>query len=325
MRKLIFLLTAILFSFISFCQYLPLSGGTITGSLTVNGSLIGTDAFFNQGFFNSINLGSTAGNRKLLIYDDGTDASGMGQSTAELRMFAPMTNHISFGNYDRSTNLFYEKMRLTENGRLGIGTTNPSAPVSLGSTTGFHKLLVYDNGAAEASGFGQAESEFRMFAPYSGINHISFGNYNLQTGVFGEHMRITIDGKVGIGTGIPDEMLCVNGNIRSRKVKVTQSNWPDYVFDSSYHLWPIAQVEQYIRINRRLPGIPSASEIESEGLDLGNNQALLLKKVEELTLYLIESDKKIAGLLEKQNKILQQQNKSLAEIEGRLKQLESSK
>lgn len=94
-------------------------------------------------------------------------------------------------------------------------------------------------------------------------------------------------GNVGIGTENPTEKLTVNGNIRSRKLIISQSGWPDYVFDSAYQLTPLAELATYIKANKHLPGIPSVKEVETNGVSVGDTQALLLQKIEELTLYLI--------------------------------------
>ncbi|MEX6690311.1 tail fiber protein [Danxiaibacter flavus] len=95
-------------------------------------------------------------------------------------------------------------------------------------------------------------------------------------------------GNVGIGTTTPSEKLSVNGNIRCKKVIVTQTDWADYVFDSSYNLPSLESISSYIKENKRLPEMPSASAIERAGHDLGEVQTLLLKKVEEMTLYILQ-------------------------------------
>lgn len=89
-----------------------------------------------------------------------------------------------------------------------------------------------------------------------------------------------------------------------------RSNWPDFVFDSAYQLPALNKVEQFIRQHKHLPEVPSANEVQKDGLELGGNQALLLKKIEELTLYLIE-----------QNKKLEEQNKRIEKLEAANKQL----
>jgi len=97
---------------------------------------------------------------------------------------------------------------------------------------------------------------------------------------------------VGIGTATPSEKLSVNGNIRAKKVIVTQSGWPDYVFEPSYKLPSLDSISAFIKVNKHLPEMPSAAAIEKDGQDIGDIQKLLLKKVEELTLYVIELKRK---------------------------------
>ena len=74
---------------------------------------------------------------------------------------------------------------------------------------------------------------------------------------------------------------------------MTQIGWPDYVFDKTYTLPSLASVERYIRLHGHLPGIaPATAIVESRRLDLGANEAALMRKIEELTLYVLEQDKK---------------------------------
>ncbi len=86
--------------------------------------------------------------------------------------------------------------------------------------------------------------------------------------------------------------LAVNGTITAKQLILRPKDWPDYVFDSAYRLAPLQAIESYIRRQHHLPGIPSAQEVGNNGTDVGGNQAALLKKVEELTLYTIAADKK---------------------------------
>jgi hypothetical protein len=87
--------------------------------------------------------------------------------------------------------------------------------------------------------------------------------------------------------------LAVNGTISAQRLRLSQTGWPDYVFDSSYRLPSLDQLEKYIRQHNHLPGIADAKEAESKGIDVGDHQAALLKKIEELTLYAIGQDKKL--------------------------------
>jgi hypothetical protein len=106
------------------------------------------------------------------------------------------------------------------------------------------------------------------------------------------------DGKTGIGM-MPDAKLSVKGDIHAKEVKVDVAFPPDYVFAGDYHLPTLAQVEAYIKQNRHLPEVPSAKEMEADGVKVGEMNMLLLKKVEELTLYVIELEKKVNKLEKK--------------------------
>ncbi|MBK1442514.1 hypothetical protein JHJ32_21120 [Parapedobacter sp. ISTM3] len=112
------------------------------------------------------------------------------------------------------------------------------------------------------------------------------------TAVWTDMLSLTSQGNVGIGTDNPQAKLAVNGNILAKEVKVkTDITVPDYVFAPEYELPTLADVEAYVKEHRHLPEIPSAKDIENNGLDLAEMNLLLLKKVEELTLYLIENEK----------------------------------
>lgn len=109
---------------------------------------------------------------------------------------------------------------------------------------------------------------------------------------------------IGIGTTNPGSYkLAVNGDVKIKKLVVTQTAWPDYVFASDYKLKPLKQVERFIKVNKHLPEMPSAKEVEERGLSIGDTQALLLKKMEEMTLYIIALNKKVMQL-EKENKLM---------------------
>lgn len=99
---------------------------------------------------------------------------------------------------------------------------------------------------------------------------------------------------IGIGTTTPGAYkLAVEGTIGARKIKVTQQSWADFVFEPSYVLPALKEVESHIRINKHLPGIPSAKEVKENGLDIGEMQQKQMQKIEELTLYIIELNKKL--------------------------------
>jgi hypothetical protein len=102
---------------------------------------------------------------------------------------------------------------------------------------------------------------------------------------------------VGTTTAATGYMVSVNGKIMCEELKVQDSgSWPDYVFDKSYQLNSLHEVEKYIEENNHLPGIPNACTVEENGVEIGNMQKLLLQKIEELTLYMIDADKRIKAL-----------------------------
>jgi hypothetical protein len=101
-------------------------------------------------------------------------------------------------------------------------------------------------------------------------------------------------GNVGIGLTDPgNDKLAVNGNIRAKEVKVETTNWPDYVFDKGYNLPSLEEIKKHIQEKGHLPNIPSASEMEENGVELGEMNKLLLEKIEELTLYILKQQEEI--------------------------------
>lgn len=104
-------------------------------------------------------------------------------------------------------------------------------------------------------------------------------------------------GNIGVGTDNPgDYKLAVDGKIGAREIEVTTTSWADYVFEEDYKLKSLAETENYIKENKHLPGIPSEAEVKQNGVNIGEIQAKLLAKIEELTLHLIEQNKEIKNL-----------------------------
>lgn len=121
-------------------------------------------------------------------------------------------------------------------------------------------------------------------------------------------------GNVGIGTPNPQSLLAVNGTITATRVKVTQNGWADFVFQPSYQLPSLAEVETFIRHNKHLAGIPSETDVKTNGLDVGEMQVKLLQKIEELTLYMIDLNKKVETqqqLISAQQQLIESQRNEL--------------
>ena len=103
--------------------------------------------------------------------------------------------------------------------------------------------------------------------------------------------------------GSPGYKLAVTGKIicEEVKVKLVSSGWPDYVFANDYKLRPLQEVEKFIQINKHLPNIPSAAEVEKNGIEVGDMQKRMMEKIEELTLYVIELQKQVDDLKKNQS------------------------
>ncbi|WP_316810310.1 hypothetical protein [Pedobacter heparinus] len=134
--------------------------------------------------------------------------------------------------------------------------------------------------------------------------------------------QFNISGDVNIGTSALNSKLAVNGNIRAREIKVENTNWPDYVFAKDYQLPSLQETEQHIKKQGHLPGIPSAAEVKANGINLGEMDAKLLQKIEELTLHLIEKEAELKlqkEVLDKQQFQLKKQQEQINSIIQKLK------
>lgn len=138
-------------------------------------------------------------------------------------------------------------------------------------------------------------------------------------------MRISETGDICIGTLSTSDStgpykLSVNGKVRANEVKV-YTGWADFVFEKDYNLPTLEEVENHINTKGHLKDIPNAKEVEENGIYLGEMNSKLLQKIEELTLYTIQQEKRINSLENRKNK-LEEENKELKSISKRLSQLE---
>ncbi|MBO9201452.1 MULTISPECIES: V-type ATP synthase subunit E family protein [Niastella] len=258
---------------------------------------------------------------EIATFDAGTNPANFRIVATDLGDYA---SRVEFQNKPRGVigDPLQTRLTIADFGFVGIGTTNPAS-----------KLHVSEGNIAASTndqldGFVQMWGGNAVIWKYgSTSNGLRFGSANdLNAGGWSEKMRISDNGAVCIGTILnnpPDYKLFVELGIRTRKVKVDAVNpWPDYVFHSNYPLRPLSEVEQYVKQYGHLPEVPSAEEVNKEGIDLGNNQAALLKKIEELTLYVIEQNKKQEKqeiLIQEQSKLLQAQQQKLEELENQVK------
>lgn len=250
----------------------------------------------------SIRLQVNNGNRGVIMDGSNTNFLFMGGSGETLSGIgnANGTGHLTL-LYSTGANSQTEGARLSSSGNFGIGTNNPQSKLHVAGTF----RLVDGTQAAGKVLTSDANGVATWQTPSGGGG----GGYWTDAGS-GNLYNTTQAGTVAIGlTTVPSGYkLAVAGNIIAEKVKtkLQASGWPDFVFQPGYNLPSLKEVEQFIKENNHLPGVPSSKEIEKNGLDLGDGQATLLKKVEELTLYMIEMNKQVEKLNE-ENKELKKQ------------------
>lgn len=169
-----------------------------------------------------------------------------------------------------------ERMQVSSNGNVGIGTTSPGAKLQINSPVGaaYAPVLSFTQGANPTYGFSFLQDD--LTTGDLQLNRINAGT-STQMLTF---QRNT--GKVGIGTTSPDEKLTVKGKIHAEEIKIDLSvPAPDYVFDNNYKLPALSDLKSYVDKNHHLPEIPSAKDMAKDGLKLGEMNTLLLKKVED--------------------------------------------
>ncbi|MFI5161968.1 MAG: hypothetical protein ACHQHN_11860 [Sphingobacteriales bacterium] len=242
----------------------------------------------------------------------------------------------------------YSSLNLNPNGgNVGIGTISPGALFHVfTSAAGMNTQLAkfeYTQPGAKGSAYvtilsgtrstdieqnaGDGTFRYGTYMDSNIVNNYSasdgtYGNINFVTGNSGGgSVAMTIGGgtqkgNIGIGTTNPQGYkLAVNGNVIATSITVKlYANWPDYVFKKDYQLPKLSDIKTYINQNHHLPEMPTEQQIANNGLNLGDMNKLLVKKVEELTLYLIEKDEKEKA----QQKIIADLNARLTKLEEKM-------
>jgi hypothetical protein len=266
------------------------NGGNGSGGLGEYG--IVTQANAGQALLGAEGNGDIYGNLNL-----GTNISGTRRFWHISKRTSSESHALHFYYYNGST-FQGPNLTLATSGNVGIGTYSPLAKLEVNGSilqNAENTAFGVDNIGDARLGFIKKTGSIPVLASNSG-GPIIFSQTN-QSGIYTniagstltERMRIDANGNVGIGSPSPDQKLTVKGIIHAQEVRVDLTvPGPDYVFEKSYRLLPLEEIKSYIDQNKHLPEVPSAAEMEKNGVQLGEMNMLLLKKVEELTLYVIE-------------------------------------
>ncbi|MBX2895413.1 MAG: hypothetical protein KF763_08215 [Cyclobacteriaceae bacterium] len=236
-----------------------------------------------------------------------------------------INSFIAKGQWTTNGNNIYN----SNTGYVGIGTSEPLEKLHIVGSLGIGKFtghsytglqILYTDGGHGTTTFKHQRwgGDFYFKRNSSAGERTQFyfeGDSNHRIDIYNNANQVNIrfnsdgvsflnGGNVGIGTATPGSFkLAVAGKIAANEeVRVFiagTSVFPDYVFNPGYQLPNLEETEKYIKENRHLPEVPSATEIEKEGMSLNQMNILLLKKVEELTLYLIEIKKENKELKER--------------------------
>lgn len=289
MKKL-FLFVLLIVNGLMYSQFLP--AGTSTSSNIYRLGALGI------GYSST----PTFGANKLLINGESLFNGNVNLFNGDLLLgsnASTISNHFNFGIRSEkpfviSNNLYPVIDIRTNNDFSHFGFTQ----IAIATGDGY-----FSNVSKKGDVVYRAQAENFVITNERDMGNIKFVTKN-STLHWASQVRMFIDksGNVGIGTETPDARLAVNGLIHAKEVLVDLVGWPDYVFEKNYKLKTLEEVQNFIEINGHLPSVPSAVEVEECGVNLGEMNKILLEKVEELTLYMIQMDKELKSLREELKK-----------------------
>ncbi|SEC32275.1 hypothetical protein SAMN04489761_2675 [Tenacibaculum sp. MAR_2009_124] len=212
---------------------------------------------------------------------------------------------------------FSNLLNVLKNGHVGIGEQNPDSKLHIKGSTSTYSTIENTGGNSKMI-LGAVTNRNIIYS-----RKLDNTPQILKLQVSSENdFVVNTDGKIGIGTNtMGNHKLAVEGSIGAREIKVEAfPNWSDFVFYDDYQLPTLTEVENHIKAKGHLKDIPSAKEVEKNGFYLGEMDAKLLQKIEELTLYTIEQEKKIEDL-KKYKTQLDSQAKEIKELKSLLKKV----
>jgi hypothetical protein len=256
-----------------------------------------------------IQLGNTASNRKIVLYEGVNNDHqfyGLGINTSMLRyqVDATTSNHIFFAGASASSS--NEIMRIQGNGNVGIGTPSPTDRLDVNGNIAMRGLGIFEFGKGVVGKEVNAGRVGYNAFGQEGLTFVGGGTTTTNRKVFffaegGASFSGNINALTTISVGTPNVptgyKVAVDGKIIAEELRIQNSTaWPDYVFEKEYDLMPLKDVENHITKHKHLPDVPSAKDVSIDGFAVGDMQKVLLRKIEELTLYIIEQEKRIKEL-----------------------------
>lgn len=240
-----------------------------------------------------------------IVYDNGTQV-GIGTTTpsASLQVKGSGTTSTT-SNFLVQNSSNDTLLRLRDDGKMGIGYNGSSfgRTINVGGTG----INFY---TADEASFGGAifptDTSLVMWSNSASNNYLVFQPFwgNTGVGTYTPNAKLHLNGAMLIGGNSANKAtnyeLSVDGEVIAESfVTLNSTSWPDYVFEKDYPLMPLNELETSIKENKHLPGIPSAREMETNGINLGEMTTTLTQKIEELTLYMLEMNKKNEELTRK--------------------------
>jgi predicted RNA-binding protein with TRAM domain len=208
------------------------------------------------------------------------------------------------GSSDNLNGTAIQALSISNAGNISLGNGSSGSKLDVNAEANFTKFLHLKSDNQELQFYRSGAVYGYLWSSLEGLH---WGKGSSSTGI-----NIDNNGNTGIGTAVTKGYkLAVAGSMVAESVTVKlQSTWPDYVFTKDYQLPSLKETEQYIKDKGHLPGIPSAEEVKTNGVNLGEMNAKLLKKIEELTLILIQLNEKV----EQQSETLEKQQKQLDKV-----------